>query len=107
MVVARGPNLFATAGFPSQGLWWLGSRKPSGDRADWTAEPVQILDADHGLPWYAAGVFGPCARYGDTESDRGVRYVFFSAAAAPAPRPYLFSLKRIAIQQPRLAAGRY
>lgn len=100
MVVARGPNLFATPGFPSQGLWWLGSRTPSGDRADWTAEPVRILDADHGQPWYAAGVFGPCARYGDTERDRDLLYVFFAGAAHPAPRPYLFSIGRIAIHPP-------
>lgn len=40
MIVARGPNLFATPGFPCPGLWWLGARAPSGDRPDWTADPM-------------------------------------------------------------------
>ncbi|MQA15845.1 MAG: hypothetical protein GEV09_17320 [Pseudonocardiaceae bacterium] len=100
MIVARGPNLFATPGFPSQGLWWLGARLPSSERTAWTTDPVRILDADQGQPWYTAGVFGPCARYGDTEYDRDTLYVFFAGAANPVPRPYVFSIGRLAISQP-------
>lgn len=98
MVVARGPNIFGTPGFPSQGLWWLSSRLPSGDRSDWTRNPVRILDADNGEPWYASGVYGPSLRYGDTPADRNTLYVFFTGAAKPEPDPYVISVGRIEIR---------
>lgn len=47
MVVARGTNLHGTEDFPPQGLWWLRSDSPSGRRADWTRDPVRLLDTDH------------------------------------------------------------
>lgn len=101
MVAARGPNRFATPGFPSPGLWWLGSRAPSGNRSSWTADPVQLLDAESGAVWYAAGAFGPCARY-DTDNDPGLIHVFFTGAAQPAPHPYVLSIGRLDIRQPTL-----
>lgn len=74
MAVCRSGNLGRTADFPRQGMWWLASRRPSGDREDWTAEPVQILDADHeAKDWYANGVTDTSVQYeGDT------MFVFFT-----------------------------
>lgn len=100
MVVARAPNMFGTRGFPSQGLWWLASHIPSGDRSHWTTRPVQLLDADHGPRWYASGTYGPSIAYGDTPADRDVIYVFFTGAAVPDPDPYILSIARLTVRRP-------
>ncbi|PZG05378.1 hypothetical protein C1J01_43530 [Nonomuraea aridisoli] len=87
MVVARGTNLFGTADYPAQGLWWLRSARPSGDRRDWTAEPVRLLDTDdEPSPWFAMGGCGPSFHYGDTDADRDTLYVFFTGTHAPVDR---------------------
>jgi len=97
MIVARPPNLLGASGFPPQGLWWLASRLPSGDRSDWTDKPVSLLDTNHAEPWYASGVWGPSLRYGDTALDNDTLYVFFTGAARPDPHPFMLSIGRIAI----------
>lgn len=91
------PNMFGTPGFPSQGLWWLASESPSGHREEWTAPPVQLLDADHGAHWYASGTYGPSIAYGDTPADCDTLYVFFTGAAVPNPDPYVLSIARLTI----------
>lgn len=101
MVVARAPNMFGTAGFPSQGLWWLSSPRPSGDRADWSSRAVQLLDADCGARWYAGGTYGPSIAYGDTPSDEESLYVFFTGAAVPDPDPYVLSIGRLTVKRRR------
>jgi hypothetical protein len=107
MVVARAPNMFGTAGFPSQGLWWLSSPRPSGDRADWSSRAVQLLDADCGARWYASGTYGPSIAYGDTPSDEDTLYVFFTGAAVPDPDPYVLSIGRLTVKRRDLErAGR-
>lgn len=98
MVVARAPNMFDTPGFPSQGLWWLSSPSPSGDRLSWTTHPVHLLDADNGPPWCASGTYGPSIAYGDTDADRDVLYVFFTGAAVPNPEPYVLSVARMTLR---------
>jgi len=119
MVVARGTNLHGTDDFPPQGLWWLRSERPSGQRADWTPDPVRLLDADHQpLEWFANGGCGPSFHYGDTHADRDTLYVFFTGAHAkinwlttalgrlahlrrpPVPAPYHLATGRIAIRGP-------
>ncbi len=107
MVVARGPNQYGTPGFPSQGMWWLSSRLPSGDRGDWTRDPVRILDADNGESWYDSGTYGPSVHYGDTPADGDTLYVFFTGAARPDPDPtamYVMSVGRITV--PSASQGR-
>jgi hypothetical protein len=106
MVVARAPNMFGTPGFPSQGLWWLCSLEPSGDRACWSARPVPLLDADHGARWYASGTYGPSITYGDTPADRDTLYVFFTGAAVPDPDPYVLSIARLTVHRPELTGDR-
>ncbi len=105
MVVARAPNMFGAPGFPSQGLWWLSSPKPSGDRSDWTAPPVQLLDADHGARWYASGTYGPSLAYGDTPADSDTLYVFFTGAAVPEPTPYVLSIARLTVPRSEFEGG--
>lgn len=100
MVVARAPNMFATPGYPSQGLWWLSSPTPSGDRSDWTSSPVALLAADNGPRWCASGTYGPSIVYGDTDADRDVLYVFFTGAAVPDPDPYVLSVARLTVRSP-------
>lgn len=113
MVVARGHNLFDTPNFPRQGMWWLSSRYASGNRADWTSEPVRLLDDTDPLPWYANGAFGPSLRYGDTDADRDTLYVFFTGVYSklnwpgvaikrvlgrkkpPVPAPFYFAVGRM------------
>ena len=116
MVVARGTNLYGTAGYPAQGLWWLRSPRLSGRRADWTGTPVRLLDTDiDPLPWFANGGCGPSFHYGDTEADRDTMYVFFTGTYAraswlkvaagrlahrrrpPVPAPFHLATGRIAI----------
>lgn len=120
MVVARGTNLYGTPGYPAQGLWWLRSPRPSGDRSDWTREPVRLLDTDaEPLPWFASGGCGPSFHYGDTEADRDTMYVFFTGTHAktgwlkvaagrlarrrrpPVPAPFYLATGRIAIPRIR------
>lgn len=85
MVVATAPNLYGTAGWPTpQGLRWLSAKTPSGERSDWSREPVRILDVDNGEPWYAGGVYGPSLHYGDTPSDSDTLYVFFTGFIDPS-----------------------
>lgn len=85
MVVATGPNLYGTPGWPTpQGLWLLSADTPSGKRGDWTNDPVRILDAEAGEPWYAGGVYGPSLRYGDTPTDSDTLYVFFTGFIEPS-----------------------
>jgi len=102
MVVARAPNMFGTPGFPTQGLWWLSSPRASGERSDWTTEPVQLVDAERGAAWYASGVYGPSMAYGDSAADRDTLYVFFTGAAVPDPEPYVLSVGRLAIPRAQL-----
>jgi hypothetical protein len=100
MVVARAPNMFDTSGFPSQGLWWLSSARPSGERSHWTSSPAALLDADNGPRWCASGTYGPSIVYGDTDADRDVLYVFFTGAAVPNPDPYVLSVARLTVHRP-------
>lgn len=113
MVTSRSGNLSGAPDFPVQGLWWLSSQTPSGDRSDWSHDPVPILRADSGAEdWYANGVLGPTVRYGDTVEDSSTMYVFFTGvsrevawwrAAAkelaegsrpPFPAPFYLSIAR-------------
>ena len=122
MVVARGTNLYGTPGFPAQGLWWLRSPRPSGDRADWTEVPVRLLDTDvDPLPWFANGGCGPSFHYGDTAADHETMYVFFTGTAAksnwlktaagrlargrrpPIPAPFYLATGRVTV--PRIRMG--
>ncbi|WP_199433503.1 hypothetical protein [Qaidamihabitans albus] len=104
MVASRGGNHYLTTSFPEQGLWWYSSEAASGRRADWTADPVRILDSSGGAYWYANGVFGPCVRYGDTEADRNTMYVFFTGTYQPAdppfPAPFYFAVGRAEFGEP-------
>lgn len=99
MVVSGGRNLHATPGFPPRGLWWLRSKTPSGDRNDWTTNPIRILNGDNGEPWHADGAHGPSIRYGDTEEDHETLYVFFTGIRHPTdppfPAPYFFAIGRM------------
>jgi|GEM_PF-894973 len=123
MVVARGTNLHGTPNFPEQGLWWLRSATPSGDRVDWTQTPVRLLNSEvDPLPWFANGGCGPAFHYGDTEEDRDTMYVFFtgthrktnwfvlamrhllSGRRPPVPAPFFLATGRIDI--PGMRAGR-
>lgn len=119
MVVARGTNLHGTSGFPAQGLWWLRSLCPSGRRADWSKDPVRLLDTDVApLAWFANGACSPSFIYGDTAEDRDTMYVFFTGTYArtswlrtsvhrlarrqrpPVPAPYYLATGRITIPAP-------
>jgi hypothetical protein len=74
MVTCRSGNLGGWADFPPQGIWWLASSMPSGNRADWTTNPVVLLDADRcGADWYAGGVTDTSVQY-----EGGRMFVFFT-----------------------------
>lgn len=108
MVVARGGDLYDTPGFPPQGMWWLSSQRPSGDRRDGTSTPAQILDAsDAPLPWYANGAFGPSVNYGDTEADRDVMYVFFTGVHARTNWARLAARRLLRLRKPPVPAPFY
>ena len=107
MVVSRGGNLYSTPGFPAQGLWLLRSKTPSGDRTDWTRDPVRILDADRGEPWYANGVFGPSIRYGDTPEDSDTLYVFFTGVHRTVDWKRLAARRMLALRKPPVPAPFY
>ena len=112
MLTCRSTNLYARSEFPPQGLWWLTSRSPSGRRADWTADPVLLLDAGSGPEWYGNGIFGPSVAYSDDPGDAGAMYVFFAGVTRerswwrtalrqarsrrppPVPAPYFFTIGR-------------
>lgn len=85
MVVATSPNPFGTPGWPTpHGLWWMSADAPSGERSDWSREPVRILDAENGEPWYVGGVYGPSLHYGDAPADSDTLYVFFTGFIDPS-----------------------
>ncbi len=124
MVVARGTNLHGTSDYPEQGLWWLDSATGSGSRAEWTATPLRLLDADRTpLPWLGNGTLGPSFHYGDTEADRTTLYVFCTGTHVrrrwlehaarqlaagrrpPVPAPFHFTTGRLAFPDvPRVPA---
>lgn len=86
MLIARGSNLHGTHPYPAQGIWWARSDRLSGDRDDWTADPLPILDAESDPPWWLGrGAFGPEFRYGRRPKDQGTMYVFTSGTAAARP----------------------
>ena len=116
MLLARGSNLYGTKPYPRQGLWWARSHVPSGTRADWTADPVRILDAETAPPWWLErGAFGPEFHYGRRATDETTMYVFTSGTSAatpwlrsaiqrlrerklpPAPTPFILSVGRLTI----------
>lgn len=117
MIVARGTNLYATPEFPPQGLWLLRAAAVSGDRSDWSAEPMRVLDTDVApRPWFAAGACGPSLVHGDTDADADAMYVFFTGTAGrvswwrraasrllrgrcpPVPAPYYLATGRITVR---------
>lgn len=113
MLTCRSTNLYGRRDFPPQGLWWLTSDHPSGRRADWTGEPVQLLDARDAPDWYGHGVFGPTVQY-----DADGMYVFFAGVhrernwlratarrvttgrRPPFPAPYYFTIGRARFRRP-------
>lgn len=98
MVAATSPNPYGTPEWPSpHGLWWLSAKVPSGERGDWSRNPVRVLDAGNGEPWYAGGVYGPSLHYGDTPDDSDTLYVFFTGFADPSA-PFSIALGRIQIE---------
>lgn len=108
MVVCRGSNLFGKKDFPKQGMWWLSSDKPSGDRRDWTAAPIPIFDPDEGGEhWYANGIFGPSVRYGDTAGDAGVMYVFFASVHRTVPWYRIAAHRLLTLRRPPVPAPYY
>jgi hypothetical protein len=90
MVVASAPNLYDEPDYPPQGLWLLTSRTPSGDRADWTAEPLPILTGDGAPEWYAGAIYSPFIVAGNDAV-----HVFFTGARRPGPDPYVLSIGRL------------
>ncbi|WP_019395292.1 hypothetical protein [Priestia filamentosa] len=110
MIVSRSGNLFGKSGYPQQNLWHLKASKLSGERTDWTREPMSIIEADKGDPWYQGGFFGSSICEGDSVTETRVRYVFFSSIhepinwfsisiarlktlkKPPVPAPFYFSL---------------
>lgn len=119
MVVARGTNLYGTPDFPPQGLWWLRSPRPTGRRADWTREPVRLLDAAvDPQPWFASGVCSPSFHYRETDADREMMHVFCTGTYAktswlkttiarlahgrrpPVPAPYYLATGQITVLAP-------
>lgn len=108
MVVCRSGNLAGKADFPAQGLWWLRSRTPSGDRDDWSPQLVQFLDADCGAEdWYANGVLGPSVQYGDTPEDRNTMFVFFTGVNRQTNWPGATMKKLAAFEKPPFPAPFY
>lgn len=82
LLVASAPNMLgAVAGLPPQGLWSLTATQPSGDRAHWSKDLKQLLDADAGPNWYRRGVYGPCAVVAPGASGEDVLHVFFTSMA--------------------------
>ncbi len=57
MLASKSPNLFGESFYPPQKLWLLNSNKLSGQRDNWTKEPVEIIEANQGEPWYGGGFF--------------------------------------------------
>lgn len=107
MVAARGHNLYGTPNFPRQGLWWLSSAHASGDRADWTSHPMQLLDDTNALPWHANGAFGPSLRYGDTDTDRDTLYVFFTGTYQKINWPVIATRRMLKLHKPPVPAPFY
>lgn len=106
MIVARGHNLFATRGFPPQGMWWLSARQASGDRRDWSAVPTAILDAsDAPLPWYEYGAFGPSVNYDDADPD--TMYVFFTGVRVPSSWMRVAATRLLTLRKPPVPAPFY
>jgi hypothetical protein len=120
MLTCRSTNLYARPDFPKQGLWWLSSDRPSGRRADWTSDPVLLLDADDGAEWYGNGIFGPTVAYPDTGEKHDTIYVFFAGVTRdrswwrttlrrarslkppPVPAPYFFTIGRAELRRAEL-----
>lgn len=124
MVTCRSGNLSGASAFPVQGLWWLSSQAPSGNRKDWSHDPLPILEVDSAAAdWYANGVLGPSAQYGDTDEDRNTMYVFFTGVSRetnwlraarkafargsrpPFPAPFYLSIARAQFRRVRHDAG--
>ncbi|MCV9887017.1 hypothetical protein [Metabacillus halosaccharovorans] len=78
MAVCRSTNLYGRSPFPMQGMWLLTGHKPNGDRANWSKNPLLILDAKEGEDWYKNGIGSPCGHYGESEDDQDTLYLFFT-----------------------------
>lgn len=90
-VVCRSGNLASRLNFPPQGLWWMTSATPSGNRQDWSCEPLELLRADmNSENWYANGVLGPSVQH-----EYGTTYVFFTGINRETSWPKL-ALHRLA-----------
>lgn len=117
MLSCRSTNLFARPGFPKQGLWWLSSDTPSGQREHWTSSPVLLLDADEEAEWFGNGIFGPTVAFPDTDANSDIMYVFFAGVTRerswwrtavrqarslrppPVPAPYFFTIGRAEVRR--------
>ncbi|WP_202879667.1 hypothetical protein [Serinicoccus kebangsaanensis] len=86
MVLARGPDLHGTGGFPEQGLWVSTTRELSADRSSWSVPRHVLNTADAGMPAsLARGVYGPGVLY-DADTGRTVVYVTGVREAPSWPR---------------------
>ncbi|BBG03522.1 MULTISPECIES: hypothetical protein [Pseudonocardia] len=106
MILARGSDLHATPGLPTQGLWWITAPRPSADRRDWS-RPRRLLDTDApGTPvWMARGTYGPALAFADPTGTKAT--VHFTATRSTPRWPRLVLRHLLQLRRPPVPAPFY